>query len=823
MHRPSRTFLPVALLMLLAGSATAIAAGEAPAALAAPEKPVVEVIATGDIAMRADQDERFIQEVLGHARRQDPTAKFAPRLEALEEGVRRLDGRFKPEELRGLSALHLESLGRHWQFYNRQLESWRRDLQRATGLYSDDAAQLADRRATWEATRAAAEASGVAPALHDRINAVLAEIAQAEKAISGPLDAQVKLSRKANALESGIDAGTRNVDSAIAYHDLRLTMIDSPPLAEVWRQPRTSKESEVSAINGLAVENSFLAEYGQANRSRIVAHEIFAVLLLPLLLWISVRSRRLVAADPELKSSAKALLRPISSWCVLVLVGTVLIEPDAPLLLHQTALLFALIPVLRLLPQSVFDLLGRWPYVLTVLYLFQRLGFFLVANPLLYRMHLLLVTVLAMAALIWLLLRRRVRTVESGAPRWLPVLRGFGWMAVAGLLVSVIANFIGNVSLAEMLTAGILDSGYVGMALFAGATVLSAMIKLLLARESVSRFKVVTQHTGPLLQSTGKLIRLAALAAWVVIALNEFRIYRPISTWVNGVLTYEVRFGQLSITLGSVLLFGLSVWIAFVVARTVRVVLEDEILPRMELPRGVGNSVSTLTYYALIMAGLFIALAASGFQVSQLTIVFGALGIGIGLGLQNVVNNFVSGLILMFERPIQPGDVIEVSGISGKVRDIGMRATTMTTFEGADVVVPNGALLSEKLINWTLSDMNRRIDVNIGVAYGSDPRKVLELLLNVATTTPGITHDPEPTVLFVGFGASSLDFAIRAWTNNFGDWVKIRSDMSVRLYEALGAAGIEIPFPQHDLHVRSVAPEARAVLEAAMAKAKPTG
>ena len=109
--------------------------------------------------------------------------------------------------------------------------------------------------------------------------------------------------------------------------------------------------------------------------------------------------------------------------------------------------------------------------------------------------------------------------------------------------------------------------------------------------------------------------------------------------------------------------------------------------------------------------------------MSQLAIVVGALGVGIGFGLQNVVNNFVSGLILMFERPIQPGDVVEVSGTSGKVREIGMRATTLSTFEGADVVVPNGMLLNEKLINWTLSDMDRRIDVNVGVAYGTDPRQ----------------------------------------------------------------------------------------------------
>jgi small-conductance mechanosensitive channel len=160
----------------------------------------------------------------------------------------------------------------------------------------------------------------------------------------------------------------------------------------------------------------------------------------------------------------------------------------------------------------------------------------------------------------------------------------------------------------------------------------------------------------------------------------------------------------------------------------------------------------------------------------------------------------------MFERPIQPGDVVEVSGTSGKVREIGMRATTLTTFEGADVVVPNGTLLSEKLINWTLSDMNRRIDVEVGIAYGSDPRRVLELLREVALGTPGISPQPEPAIVFKGLGAHSLEFGVRAWTNDFGDWVTIRTEMTARVYEALRREKIEIPFPQQDLHLRSVAP-----------------
>jgi small-conductance mechanosensitive channel len=135
-----------------------------------------------------------------------------------------------------------------------------------------------------------------------------------------------------------------------------------------------------------------------------------------------------------------------------------------------------------------------------------------------------------------------------------------------------------------------------------------------------------------------------------------------------------------------------------------------------------------------------------------------------------------------------------------------MRATTVTTFEGADVVVPNGAILSEKLINWTLNNTHRRMEVEVGVAYGTQPKLVLELLMKVTTETHGVISYPQPAVLFKGFGASSLDFVIRAWTDNFGDWVNIHSNLTLRVHDAIVAAGIEIPFPQQDLHIRSIDP-----------------
>ncbi|MCM2313158.1 MAG: mechanosensitive ion channel [Steroidobacteraceae bacterium] len=810
MHRSVGVFTSVLSLLALGWSSWS--AAQDAGAPAANGKSGPEAVLPADIPLRADGDERFSQDVIERSRGQDPTARLKRRLDVLAESVLEESRHFKRDELQLLAIARLESLERHWNFYAKQLEAWRRDLQDATVQYTEDAAELARRRANWEATRNSPDFDGLAPALGDRVSSVIAQITQAERAVSGPIERQIQLSRSANSVETSIQAGQRAVTAAIAYNDRRLARIDSPPLWQQWNDPQSSGSALQSMAIGIAAEQRFMQEYDAATAAAQAQRTVLALLLLPLLLWLSRRSRKVVSDDPEIQASTRVLRRPISSWIILLMMGVVVFQPEAPVLLHQLALFLTLIPVLRLLPPKVYEVLGPWPYIATGLYLLNQLGFLFLANSLHHRLYLLGLTLLSAVLLTWLLWRSRPRPESEPSTIGRRVAWLVGAAAIAALLVSAVANVVGNVSLAEMLTGGILDSGYVGLVLYAGVTVLSSVIRLLLARRALSRFSIVTQHAGPLLHSFTRLLGFAAVAAWVLVLLNEFRAFRPIRDAVISVLTFELKFGEISVTLGGMLLFGFSVWLAFWVAKAVRLILQDEVLPKMSLPRGVGNSISSLSYYALLIAGLFVALVAAGFEVSQLTLVVGALGLGIGLGLQNVVNNFVSGLILMFERPIQPGDVVEVGGVSGKVREIGMRATTLSTFEGADVIVPNGMLLAEKLVNWTLSDMDRRIDVNVGVAYGTDPRRVLGLLKDVTVGTEGIATEPAPTVLFVGFGASSLDFAIRAWTNNFGDWVATRSNLTVRVYDALLAEGIEIPFPQQSLHVRSVAPAAAAAL-----------
>jgi len=223
----------------------------------------------------------------------------------------------------------------------------------------------------------------------------------------------------------------------------------------------------------------------------------------------------------------------------------------------------------------------------------------------------------------------------------------------------------------------------------------------------------------------------------------------------------------------------------------------------------------------VLVIGFLAAAAAAGFDIGRFTLVAGALGVGVGIGLQNVVNNFVSGLILLFERPIQLGDVVEVGQVSGTVKRIGLRSSTIRTYDGAEVVIPNSEFVSNQFINWTLSDRQRRIIVPVGIAYGTDPERVLELLLGAAKATPKVSPHPAPEAQFIGFGDSSLDFELRVWTLNFDDWVSVRTLLAVTVNTRLREAGIEIPFPQRDLHLRSVPQAGRGAGEDAAEEAGP--
>jgi potassium-dependent mechanosensitive channel len=238
--------------------------------------------------------------------------------------------------------------------------------------------------------------------------------------------------------------------------------------------------------------------------------------------------------------------------------------------------------------------------------------------------------------------------------------------------------------------------------------------------------------------------------------------------------------------------------------------LEGKWLKKSRMDRGSREALVTISGYVGVALAVLIALGIAGVQFTNLAIIAGALSVGIGFGLQNIVNNFVSGLILLFERPVKTGDWIVVGNTEGYVKRISIRSTLIQTFDRADVIVPNSELISGQVTNWMLYDSRGRVRVPIGVAYGSDTKKVQEILLRIAAEHPSVISDGSmtaPKVLFITFGDSSLNFELRAFIRNIDERLQIVSDINFAIDAAFREEGIEIPFPQRDIHLYNTAPK----------------
>jgi small-conductance mechanosensitive channel len=261
--------------------------------------------------------------------------------------------------------------------------------------------------------------------------------------------------------------------------------------------------------------------------------------------------------------------------------------------------------------------------------------------------------------------------------------------------------------------------------------------------------------------------------------------------------------GSAEVTLWTLIYLIIAVVLLFYFASKLRNWMAEGLLARSRLDLGARQAVASITRYVVLLVGLLIIIQTAGINLTTLNVVAGAVGIGVGFGLQNVVSNFISGLIIMFERPIKIGDRIEVGNIEGDVVEIGARSTKVLSNDNIMIIVPNSKFITENVVNWKYNDPRVRFRIPVSVAYGSDVRLVEKLLLEVAAKEKEVLDDPAPAVRFLEFGDSGLLFELRAWSTSLVHRKgRLISMLNFAIYEKFQEHGIEIPFPQRDLHIR---------------------
>ena len=324
-----------------------------------------------------------------------------------------------------------------------------------------------------------------------------------------------------------------------------------------------------------------------------------------------------------------------------------------------------------------------------------------------------------------------------------------------------------------------------------GAGITSLPIKT--ARENS---RAIVTHLQPILF-------IICSTLFFVFTLTSWYIFPSHAAAFSAIFSSEWVLGKWSFQPALIIQIVLTVYATFLVIRASRGLLQQTVLPHYDIETGVQFSIIRLVNYFFIFVGFMILLYILGIELTKLTIFGSALGIGVGFGLQAIVNNFASGLMLLFERPVKVGDMVQIGTDIGTVQHLGLRSTVIKTFNNAEIVIPNSDLITGQVTNWTLSDKQVRLDIPVGVAYGSDIEQVINILRECGENNPQVLSQPSPQPLFIRFNESSLDFELRVWLRDYIDRINVLSELNIDIENEFAINGIKIPFPQRDLHLVS--------------------
>ncbi len=367
------------------------------------------------------------------------------------------------------------------------------------------------------------------------------------------------------------------------------------------------------------------------------------------------------------------------------------------------------------------------------------------------------------------------------------MLRAYLHTAYFVFLAAGFANVLGYGQLSVWIGSGTLRCSYIALIYYAGVRILDAVVLVMMGLRPFSTFGMVRRHRDLVYEKIALVVRWLAAVSWAFSALWVFSLREPFFYWADVILkTNPLPWSGLELTLRGIIAFPITVWAAFLLSRLIRFALDEDVYPNLNLPRGIPYAISRMAHYGILVFGFFVGLSSVGIRLSDYTILTAAFGVGLGFGLQNIMNNFMSGLILLFERPIKVGDTIQLDAATvGRVERVGIRASVIVLTNGSELIVPNGNLISNPVTNWTLSNCERLVEIPVNIAPKTDARKALDALTTVAKANSTVLKNPGPQAVVAAFAAGSTSLKLRCWIDAEEDWQHVTTDLSLAIQAAL--------------------------------------
>jgi potassium-dependent mechanosensitive channel len=667
--------------------------------------------------------------------------------------------------------------------YRDQLSSWNHDLTERAKILDTQIRQLDGLGRIWRTTLQLPELSSAAPEIPHRVQDIIELIDRTQRTAESLRQRDLVLQGHVLETTARLQAIAPAFEQAQVNAAKNLFVQDSPPLwslaSDQWRQATQAPLIPPASA-------ALLKTYLQREPSVLYLHVATVLVFFLSLSWLRRGVKKWTADEPSLRREAAVFDLPISAAITLsfVILGT--LYSTAPFLLRAMLWGVLLIPITlilrRLIDRALFPMLAA----LIVLYFVDQFRLLTSPSPSVGRLIFGAEMLGGTLFLVWLIQTKRLPSAgRSTTKLFTQGIRLLMQIGLVAFLAALAANIFGYDNFANLLGGGLIRSAYVGAAVYAGLRIVEGLIIISLGTRPLGLMRAIQLNRPMLQRRICAVVELLAFVYWVGLTLNVFGLRTPLVAGAQGALRANLAIGFLNISLQQILVFVVTIWAAFALSRFLRFLLEEDIYYRWHLARGIPQAISTMVHYAFLLLGFFVGLAVLGVDLTKVTILAGAFTVGVGFGLQTVINNFVCGLILLFERPIKVGDVIQIDTDVGEVRRIGIRACIIRTTDGSEVIVPNGSIIANKVTNWTLSDRYRAIEVPVTVARGAAPQRVIDVLQRAAATQPGITTEPAPVAYVVNFGSASINFNLRVWTDRYEDWIQVRSNLAVAVDEAL--------------------------------------
>jgi len=679
----------------------------------------------------------------------------------------------------------LRSLNRDWKNLHETLSNWTHDLQRRGDQLQNQVENLSLLRQSWQQTLQLAQGTDTPAPTLAHVQSLIVSISEAQTVLEKRRRQIVNLQNRVSLVDARASQALTTVQQAREQALSRLLMKDSPAIWDSEIRSHTKAALVLESQASFTGQLNALSAYASREPEKFALH-IFIFGLLAAFLYVLRRKTQPWVQESTMARATRILRAPLASALLLSILAGTRIYPEAPRLLWAVLGMAALFPAVFILRQLLETYLYPILNALVAFYFIDRLRMIGAALPLVSRFLFLGETLGGMLFFIWLLRPARWEAVPVAQRDnlWKAIHTG-AKVALTIFALAFAANVFGYVSLSRLLGNAVLRASYLAVILYAALQILDLFVLFALRVPPLSHLGMISRHREELWQRSRWILERLALGLWILAVLEFLAVRSLVFRHARQLWTAALNVGSLSFSLGHIVEFGLTLWFSLLLSRFIRFVLEEDVYPRLELARGLPYAISTVLHYVILFFGFVFALGALGLDMTKFTILAGAFGVGLGFGLQTIINNFFSGLILLFERPIKVGDVIQIADATGVVERIGIRASTIRTMAGAEVIIPNGSLISTNVTNWTFSAHQRTIEMPVSVDPAADTQKVIQTLIDVAKANPHVAKSPEPRVLVVKISAASMDLELHASTSRVNDWNQVRSDLAIAIKVAL--------------------------------------